>query len=222
MCAIFCAKVFSTNYLFSCFYHAVRIMTRTYSSRCQFVKSRNARFFLNSPPVHPCIIALLLFYLFQQLLSFPLYFFSFSPRLLQAARVWWLALLDKPLSPTRPRRPSPPHTQSFPIRFCRHIHPRVSLRRHSIQPRRDATPRSISTRRTTTTTLQRRAKCRSKSLPCYFARQDRFLCTQRQWKFTVARDTSTRRTFQPQQLSPGLSSGGMYVYVCVCMCVHLT
>lgn len=51
-------------------------------------------------------------------LLFPPFFSSFSPRSLVApsrARVWWLALLDKPLSPTRPRQPPTPGVFSYPL-----------------------------------------------------------------------------------------------------------
>lgn len=96
----------------------------------------------------PSHLTLSRYYYFISYSSFYL-FFLFCPACSAPSRVWWLALLDKPLSPTL--SPVPP---SFPIRSYRHIHPRyLTLRRHSIQPRRDATPRSISTRERTTTTL---------------------------------------------------------------------
>lgn len=108
-----------------------------------------------------------------------IFFFSslpFAP--LAPSRVWWLALFDKPLSPTL--IPVPP---SFPIRSYRHIHPQyLTLLRHSIQPRRDATPRSISTRERTTTLLllQNVAQSAGRRVSLTTSpRQDRFLCTQR-------------------------------------------
>lgn len=107
-------------------------------------------------------------------------FYLFSLSLLPRLRcVWWLALLDKPLSPTLIPRPS---VFSHPL-LPTHPSP-VS---HTLPPFDSASPRRHATfdfharedDDAAAAAAERRAKCRSKSLPYYFAWQDRFLCTQR-------------------------------------------
>lgn len=114
----FLARKISTNSFLSL--SLSLIIESTHASRCQSAKSRNGFF---PASVH---LTLSRYYYFISFSSFYLpssfvFFFSLFASLVPS-RVWWLALLDKPLSPTRPRRPTrpthTPHTQrvsSYPL-----------------------------------------------------------------------------------------------------------
>lgn len=125
----------------------------------------------------PSHLTLSRYYYFIFYSSFYLFFFSLLSRLLRAKpRLVARAARQTTFTHSHPRPSVFSHpllpTHPSPVS---HTPPPLD----SASPRRHATFDFHAREDDDVAAAERRAKCQSKSLPYYFARQDRFLCTQR-------------------------------------------